>query len=1048
MKRRELIRSVLLSLALVSTISTSALGQPAAGGGYVEGQRITLGNQYLDWDLLMTEGTIRSTGVRNKLSGRYFELKDSREILLTFSGAKARVEIPWWNVELGADHDSTPPDRESGYRRGYHLETFQGDEEWDKMSNLLLRGGRRVVTPAVFKGYAWFRQWFELPQEAEGEPIVLCLGGYNQEDWNQYWTYVNGTLMGHWTGSGRWRTPKQLRVLPGSEEYRALRFGAGKKNLLAIRTYELDKRFEGVSDAVLDRFIFDGRFADQFIAVGQPYLFVSGFKLNRWRQENDGEGSKYVFELIHAQEQLEVKVHYELDEFLRRKWLEVKNLADRERLLLDVDVDDFRIQGSMSEGDYGYPVIVEEELFWAVEHPAGLSQGLGDRIRLRHFPGRKLAKGNSLTSKVSIAGVGPQGAGRQQFLDYIQSRSPRRKLLSIYDPLGINGFPDHPCWTLNDREMLESLDLLEKWQKQGVQFDYYVPDVGWQGRTGDLTRFLPECFPDGPRKVIERVNELGMNWGLWFASTWGDWSSGLNPEVNPSRTVPPGGKWPEHEYWNGFALIDGRRHLCLASEPYFSMLRDALLHHIRHYNLRFFKLDTGSYYCNSVSHPHLPGKYSTEAGFDAAIEIARVTRQAMPDVYLMWYWGIRSPFFALHGDSIFGKRLTMEAASSSDYPALFFRDTVTLALDQGTRFTEFIPPMNKDSLGIWITDTWWGNSMRKERWREAAVMDLGRGNLLFPQLWGDLYSFSSEDVAFLARIQKLAKQNETIFYRQKTILGDPWKNEIYGYAYFQGAPGFLFLNNVDFQSRRVRLKLDETIGLEAPAGMSLRLLEHFPGNVELRRNGQPLFKSGQTVATWLRPFEVAMWEVLPETQGAMPESLQPRELPEDHPDVESHRLALEPEAPAAGMEIRFADPDHQWVGFYRSAVHERSVEKLQQAGYRKRIIPRRAKIPPVSTKGHVLAVVLRLKENGKWWRQRQLANLIQMKATIGEQVIRLEAVPNFRQTQNNQWSPWLVFKTRMSAGWSGKDLRIAINAYLPPEVECQEEAWLVPQWWE
>ena len=70
MKQRELIRSGLLSLALVSTIGTSALGQPAAEGGYVEGQRITLGNQYLDWDLLMTEGTIRSTGVRNKLSGR------------------------------------------------------------------------------------------------------------------------------------------------------------------------------------------------------------------------------------------------------------------------------------------------------------------------------------------------------------------------------------------------------------------------------------------------------------------------------------------------------------------------------------------------------------------------------------------------------------------------------------------------------------------------------------------------------------------------------------------------------------------------------------------------------------------------------------------------------------------------------------------------------------------------------------------------------------------------------------------------------------------
>ena len=53
----------------------------------------------------------------------------------------------------------------------------------------------------------------------------------------------------------------------------------------------------------------------------------------------------------------------------------------------------------------------------------------------------------------------------------------------------------------------------------------------------------------------------------------------------------------------------------------------------------------------------------------------------------------------------------------------------------------------------------------------------------------------------------------------------------------------------------------------------------------------------------------------------VPEDLQPRELPEDHPDVESHRLALEPEAPAAGMEISFGDPAYLWSGVFRTAVH-------------------------------------------------------------------------------------------------------------------------------
>ena len=97
--------------------------------------------------------------------------------------------------------------------------------------------------------------------------------------------------------------------------------------------------------------------------------------------------------------------------------------------------------------------------------------------------------------------------------------------------------------------------------------------------------------------------------------------------------------------------------------------------------------------------------------------------------------------------------------------------------------------------------------MRKERWREALVMDLGRGNLLFPQFWGELRWFTDDDVDFLARLQKLAKQNEEIFYKRHTILGDPWSNDVYGYSYFTGEHGFIFMNNVNFESRPVRLRL-------------------------------------------------------------------------------------------------------------------------------------------------------------------------------------------------------------------------------------------------
>ncbi len=161
-------------------------------------------------------------------------------------------------------------------------------------------------------------------------------------------------------------------------------------------------------------------------------------------------------------------------------------------------------------------------------------------------------------------------------------------------------------------------------------------------------------------------------------------------------------------------------------------------------------------------------------------------------------------------------------------------------------------------------------------------MDLGRGSLLFPQIWGDLYSFDDRDVAFLARIQKLAKQNETILSRQKRILGDPWKNEVYGYAYFQGGHGLIFMNNVDFQARKTRLSLDERIGLKASPGTRLRMIEHFPDRAELVKEGQAPLESGQTLDVWLRPFEVALWEIVPAGGPASEsEGLAKRKLPDE-----------------------------------------------------------------------------------------------------------------------------------------------------------------------
>ena len=311
-----------------------------------------------------------------------------------------------------------------------------------------------------------------------------------------------------------------------------------------------------------------------------------------------------------------------------------------------------------------------------------------------------------------MVSVATPAAAREHFTNYIQEKSPRsKKALSLYTPYGINN-QWGGCPPLADTELMDILKRLEQWQRQGLKFDYFTLDQGWVDPSSDLKRFAPQCYPDGPAQVIERVRALGMKFGLWFSVTWGGWSCGEYPPVWPSRIPAPGESGesaaPAMLYRNGY-LADGGAavRLCVASEPYFSILREAILYHIRENGLKFFKLDMGNYYCNSTRHDHMPGKYSVEATYDRLLEIAEAARAAAPDVYVMWYWGSRSPFFALHGDSIFESGLFMEGAGTSWYPTLHFRDSVALNLDQSTQFAKTIPAINKDSLGVWLADTRW-----------------------------------------------------------------------------------------------------------------------------------------------------------------------------------------------------------------------------------------------------------------------------------------------------------------------------------------------------
>jgi hypothetical protein len=309
-------------------------------------------------------------------------------------------------------------------------------------------------------------------------------------------------------------------------------------------------------------------------------------------------------------------------------------------------------------------------------------------------------------------------------------------------------------------------------------------------------------------------------------------------------------------------------------------------------------------------------------------------------------------------------------------------------------------------------------------------MDLGRGSLLFPNLWGDLYQLSDDDVAFLGRMSALARKNQSLFLHRRNILGDPARNEVYGYAYGEKGHGFLFLNNDYFAARRVELPLGGNLGLEAAAGTALRVVSLFPDQSRLRRRDGLPFKMGDTLDFWLRPFEVLLLEV---TAGSGDGTSPLRSISDGEAARLGAVLPLQTAAPDPRMDVRFVD----------ARTFERKDLAPKAYAYE-------TTLPALEDDHSILAVAIRLRRGEADWRYAPtVCQIVQATARMGGEDVQLIPVPDSRQFGNTQsfGCSWVVYKVRLSRQWSRQPLQLAVRAFLPDGVQAVTQAWVVKPWW-
>ena len=246
----------------------------------------------------------------------------------------------------------------------------------------------------------------------------------------------------------------------------------------------------------------------------------------------------------------------------------------------------------------------------------------------------------------------------------------------------------------------------------------------------------------------------------------------------------------------------------------------------------------------------------------------------------------------MYGDVSFDPGLALEAAHPSAKPAPYIRDSITVGLDQAQWFCDDTPKLGKDSLGVWLSKWGWNSGVGRERWQEGFIMDICRGSML-AQPWSDDGSLSKLERSQLADFIALLKERPDCFRNSRFILGNPWKNEPYGYCCTDGRRAFLAINNCTWSDQTLRLELNSAWGL--PDGGRWDIYRWYPAPAKLTADVQSF---GPTASLGIRPSEVTLLEVVPAGSG-----------PSLGRDFESMPLVSQFAEPSRSLDVKVAPAD-------------------------------------------------------------------------------------------------------------------------------------------
>ena len=510
----------------------------------------------------------------------------------------------------------------------------------------------------------------------------------------------------------------------------------------------------------------------------------------QYKKEND----RFAFFYYYSPLKLSLKLEYSYDAkspFIHRA-LTVESFNDEELVIEDAVLGNWISAKNVTGGGKGLPVFLDDKWFLTGEAPWFDTQIKDNAVVMHEYPSAFLKYGSKYASDPVLAGGGDKNP-RKLLSDYIRTVILPPKFVTVYNTWCDFRRDNLKC----DNVVNAFLKLCEGLRTYGAGIDYCLVDDHWF-RTSSVYQTNSQLFPNGLAEVSESVTPYNANLGLWL--TYSSMMSDLAYLKNEG-----------YEMANVY-------YACLSGEKYNAALKEAIKDKLLIDRVRCFKHDFNYFVCTRTEHGHLNSKeQSTEANMRKTMEMLEFERELVPDLHQSITTGINhSPWWLRYAHILWmgGKDKDYDLSrpvTSRSQGEMRCRDG--LLYQQQVEEKEFFPlyalmthgMINGllDTAGPWLDDF---------QWSDYIMNYLGRGTAL-REIYIHPRELNDKKFEVLGRGLHWANEHNELMLDSEMILGDPRKDELYG---FRGHDGkghvYVSLRNPGFKDRAVSLK---DVGIES-----------------------------------------------------------------------------------------------------------------------------------------------------------------------------------------------------------------------------------------